>query len=662
MADELPAPPPNDVASGAASDMPLSDTPPWDAPPSDGAPADVEPPASGLSSETATASTGQFASAEAESGSTDSTGEGSEPPVSIAADAPTVASADGTPLGQADEPLEESVAVSVAGDELEELTLPSSVQAPEALAVGTRLGPEGRLEIVEHLGARGRINRYAATWQDEAGHELSAELREGPADHVGLRREADILAEARYGMLPTYYAGFEHDGRWYLAIERLEGETLDRAFLAGLDLERVLSIVLQLAQALRRLHGVGWALVGLAPADVVLGQPVRIVQLANAARIGEASTGALHIAGYSAPELAHADPIVTGKEDVYTLGAILYRALVGQPVPEAGAELSQLPALVPVPGGPQLLIRALAPTDERADLETFYRELLALKQRFAQAATTIALEVASGTTVGLNPTRPVNEDSCGYVTWAVAGAEGVVYRALLCVADGMGGMEAGEVASGTALRVVLSATTIPPPPDGEAESPPGPAAPADRLDPAALIRRAAPIVHAAGQGRQMGTTCTVVTVHGDELTLGHVGDTRAYLLREGVLTQLTNDHSLVAAMVASGVLSKEEARGHPDSNKVLRSLGGHRELPERYVDSLAEAYGEPSLQLRPGDWLVLCTDGIWGSVDDGTIRDVTVAAPDPQTVARILVERALAAGAPDNAAVVAARCVLVPAA
>jgi serine/threonine protein phosphatase PrpC len=160
----------------------------------------------------------------------------------------------------------------------------------------------------------------------------------------------------------------------------------------------------------------------------------------------------------------------------------------------------------------------------------------------------------------------------------------------------------------------------------------------------------------------MGTTITCVAVHDGELTLGHVGDTRAYLLRGGVLTQLTADHSLVAAMVASGVLTKEEARGHPDSNKVLRSLGGLRELPDRYVDDLEAAFGQPSLRLEPGDWIVLCTDGVWGSVDDAQIQEVGVAAPDCPAFARALIERALGAGAPDNAATVVARCVRMPSA
>ena len=104
------------------------------------------------------------------------------------------------------------------------------------------------------------------------------------------------------------------------------------------------------------------------------GRPLRITHLGTAARIGQASPGALSVAGYSAPEVAHR-AIVTGKEDVYTLGALLYRVLVGATVPEAGPELAALGTLARLPGAPQLLDTALAPVEERADLETFYRQL-----------------------------------------------------------------------------------------------------------------------------------------------------------------------------------------------------------------------------------------------------------------------------------------------
>ena len=579
------------------------------------------------------------------------------------------------------------------GDEgfLEELTLPSLIAAPNALSSDATLGPEGRLRVGEHLGTRGRVNRYAATWRDDAEVEVPVELREAPADHAGLRREAEILADVRYAMLPALRAAFEDAGQFYLAVDRLDGETLDRELRTGMPPERALSIVLQLTQAVRRLHRAGWAVTGLSPADVVLGGqgasdggPVRLTQLGDAAKIGETPARALHVAGYSAPELAYQEP-VTGKEDVYTLGAILYHALAGHPLPETGAEHAALSTTLRTPGAPQLLSGALETADERSDLEIFYRGLLALRQRLDKV--TVTLEVASATTVGLNPTRPVNEDSCGYATWSVGVAEGVSYRALLCVADGMGGMDAGEVASRAALTAVMrgaaslpsypevateadaetAATTSPEPParsgvPGTSDAPsPGVAdGEPPPLDPVALVRAAAPVVHAAAQGRQMGTTATLVAVQDGELTLGHIGDTRAYLLRDGTLTQLTADHSLVAAMVASGVITPEEAEGHPDSNKVLRSLGSQRELPDKYVDSLEARYGQPSLQLRPGDWLILCTDGVWGSVPDATIRTVASEALDPPTAARRLIELALEAGAPDNAATVVARCVRMP--
>jgi protein phosphatase len=531
-------------------------------------------------------------------------------------------------------------------DTLEELTFPPAIQALVPLAPETTLGPDGRLTIVRHLEARGRVNRYLAWWHT-GERSIAAEAREAPLDHPGLCREEEVLSASRFAMLPTYLGSFEHQERRYLVIEPVEGQTLEAALEQAMPLEAAISVVLQLAQAFRRLHRDGWAHVGLGPADVVLGQPVKIAHLGGAVRLGEVPPLATQIAGYSAPELAQ-PAAITGKEDVYTLGALLFRALTGQPLPETGAELTMLSSTVPVPGVPQLLARALAAADERLDLEQVYQQVLVLRQRLGRDV--LQLEIASATTVGLNPTRVTNEDACGYVTRTLATQGDVAQHSLLVMADGMGGMEAGEVASGTALRMIVQAASRAG--AGVPEEQAGPS-----LDPVALIRAAAPAVHAAGQGRQMGTTVTVVAVQDGQLTLGHVGDTRAYLFREQVLTQLTTDHSLVAAMVASGVLTRDEARGHPDSNKVLRSLGSQRELPDGYVDDLTSAYGQPSLALHAGDWLLLCSDGVWGTVEDDRIRDVLAEALDCPAAAGALVELALQAGAPDNASAVVARCV-----
>jgi len=86
-------------------------------------------------------------------------------------------------------------------------------------------------------------------------------------------------------------------------------------------------------------------------------------------------------------------------------------------------------------------------------------------------------------------------------------------------------------------------------------------------------------------------------------------------------------------------------------------LGSQRELPDRYVDDLSAALGEPSLQLEPGDWLLLCSDGVWGQVDDGAISTILTEALSCQSAVQALINRALQSGAPDNASAIVARCV-----
>jgi serine/threonine protein phosphatase PrpC len=571
------------------------------------------------------------------------------------ADAPATAPAP-APAGA------EQTAPRPDGDDLEELTLPSLVQAPPIIAPGTVVGTDGRLTVDGHLETRGRVNRYAARWLCDDGQEITVALCEGPQDHMGLCREAEILTAVRYAMLPRCYQTWEQDDRRYLALDRLDGPTLEDALRSGLTPDRALSLMLQLVQVVRRLHRAGWALLGLTPADIYPGQPLRIGQFGHAARLGEVLPQALQVAGYSAPELAHPET-VTGKEDVYTIGALLYAALAGGPLPEAGVELAELRSTIRLPGAPQVLADALDPAEDRLALEDLYARLLALRRR--QAAPPLTLEVASATTVGLNPTRPVNEDSCAYMTGMVAGADGVEYRALLCVADGMGGMEAGEIASQTAINAVMHGVgdAISPArrPASESDGADSASAEAPQLDPVGLVKRAATAVHAAAQGRELGSTMTCVAVQHGELTLGHVGDTRAYLLRGGTLRQITADHSLVAAMVASGVITKDEARGHPDSNKVLRSLGSQHELPDGYVDGLSAAFGQSRLPLLPGDWLMICSDGVWGTVADAEIQVILAEALDCPSAAGALIDRALQAGAPDNATTVVARCVAMPA-
>src|SRR5213596_477498 len=176
----------------------------------------------------------------------------------------------------------------------------------------------------------------------------------------------------------------------------------------------------------------------------------------------------------------------------------------------------------------------------------------------------------------------------------------VVAPPLFAVADGMGGAQAGEVASRLAAAALK---------DVDSQGLSG----RDRV--ISLIAEANRRVYERSStdpsASGMGTTMTVALVEGNAVTIGHVGDSRAYLVRDGRLEQLTEDHSLVAELVRSGKLSPEEAEAHPQRSVITRALGTD---PDVDVDTF-------SVETKPGDLFLLCSDGLTSMVDDETILD-----------------------------------------
>jgi protein phosphatase len=141
----------------------------------------------------------------------------------------------------------------------------------------------------------------------------------------------------------------------------------------------------------------------------------------------------------------------------------------------------------------------------------------------------------------------------------------------------------------------------------------------------------------------MGTTMTVALVEDDSVWIGHVGDSRAYLLRDGELEQLTEDHSLVAELVRSGKLSPEEAESHPQRSVVTRALGTD---PDVDVDTFR-------VETKPGDLFLLCSDGLTSMVDDDTIlAEIRRNRENLRTAAKALVRAANRGGGEDNITVV----------
>jgi serine/threonine protein phosphatase PrpC len=208
----------------------------------------------------------------------------------------------------------------------------------------------------------------------------------------------------------------------------------------------------------------------------------------------------------------------------------------------------------------------------------------------------------------------------------------VVQPPLFAVADGMGGAKAGEVASALAADAVQESGN-----DGES----GEARVSALIEEAnrRVFRRASEDREASG----MGTTMTVALVESDEVAIGHVGDSRAYLIRDGRLEQLTDDHSLVAELVRSGKLTPEEAETHPQRSVITRALGTEADVD---VDTF-------SVRSAPGDLFLLCSDGLTSMVDDETILDaVERNRADLEEAAKALINAANRGGGEDNITVV----------
>ena len=221
--------------------------------------------------------------------------------------------------------------------------------------------------------------------------------------------------------------------------------------------------------------------------------------------------------------------------------------------------------------------------------------------------------------------RERNEDSFGRLD----AASHANHVSLYVVADGMGGHVAGEVASQVAVQTILSVFDEPAESDDLAE----------RIQ-AAIVRANAEVYTLGSTDLRltgMGTTVVAAAVSDSGLTLANVGDSRAYLLRDGELRQLTRDHSWVAKAVENGMLTPAQARHHPDRNVIYRSLGAE---PDVRVDTFV-------YDLRSGDRVLLCSDGLTDVVDDDLLAKLA-GEPEAETAVQQLIDAANDAGGPDN--------------
>ncbi|RYG74595.1 hypothetical protein EON80_02255, partial [bacterium] len=291
--------------------------------------------------------------------------------------------------------------------ELEEWSEPLPSIAPPLLALPVSLeSPEGILKVEEWLEARGGENVYRALLVDaDSTEETEVRLREA-SGVWGERLSREAMwrshwdATSRIPMLPRLICGFQHDETSYLATETPNATSTLGHFFAKEEaktwadrnpneieaetaafLSEVLLVTTQIAAFLVRLHGLGFAHLGLRPDGIVLGKPVQILDCSFAAPLGEALEAPLSFAGYSAPELSQPG-VVDARADIYAVGALLYRAVTGSDVPESGPDFLTWKPRVVMAGVPQILRRTLGDVESRFNsAEEMHRALVKLKNR-----------------------------------------------------------------------------------------------------------------------------------------------------------------------------------------------------------------------------------------------------------------------------------------
>lgn len=472
----------------------------------------------------------------------------------------------------------------------------------------------------------------------ESETEVSSQQPQSPEpesvapESVNTEEESEYLEDEYYPEEPL--PGDEGDRLLLLTAFPQPDKTLTHWLESSPSLKDTLTAIAQICQLFWYIHQQHWCMVDLDPDWLEMGQPLRCFDLTCAYPEKTPLTSGL-LGTYSAPELS-AQPIPNEASSTYTIGALLYHALSGE-CTSGDRPLDPKPCAIPYLS--QLLSLSLTPiSDERFSLAQFRSLLIETRNRFNQQR--LHWEIASDSTVGLSPRRLHNEDHYGVAQLDEGTPDN--QQLLAALADGMGGMAQGEVASQLAIQTVFQ--------EWRSQSHHFSENPSQHLE--SLLKNANSAISQAVQNG--GTTLSLIFAQGRHLSLAHVGDSRIYLLRQQDIQQLSEDHSLVALLVASGEISLEDSYEHPDRNVLTKSLGSKQQLSRGYIQT------QTDLTLEDGDILLLCSDGVWDLVPNRELQEQFSPSIPLHSAVQTILDTVLKRGAIDNATLIAARCRFQP--
>jgi PPM family protein phosphatase len=333
------------------------------------------------------------------------------------------------------------------------------------------------------------------------------------------------------------------------------------------------------------------------------------------------------------------------RSDIYSVGALIYWLFSGKKIPFGGIDRGTLITDVKSPSLARIIQSCTSQSPEsRFDKVGQIKNLLLKYMR--EEIMEIRFDAAGHTDKGME--RTDNEDSLCVLELETCYGDDKISCGIYVVADGMGGHEAGEVASKRAVEVISRELIS------------GLMGAKRDTDFAGLIRDAVigankAILEMSRKDRAlstMGCTVTAALRVGAALFLGHVGDSRGYLIRDGSIRQLTRDHSVVAGLLERGLITKEQAKTDPERGRILRSLGGELEVE---IDQYEDLRKDGLLDLKQGDVLLLCSDGLPDVVTDDEILACIKSGKNSAGICAELICVANAHGGYDNISAIVVR-------
>jgi serine/threonine protein phosphatase PrpC len=504
---------------------------------------------------------------------------------------------------------------------------------------------------------------------------------ESAAVYPGPAWEEKVLSAAGHPFLPRILDSFAGEGFEYLIEEVPVGKSLWDAWDdPEATMEERFRWLRNLLEQVRALHQAGALPEALRPDMIIVTDDgrSRLADLSELLPLPLSPEVPIRGSLYTAPELAGHTGKADARANLYSFGALLYSLHVGRELTEMDFKgpgqpkdfVPQFPDIHPAFG--RLMMKTFTrdpaarfPSDEAmAEDATGFTELKRTLDVCGRTLDNVRLEIAAWTTTGM--VRTGNEDAFALLHACESRQDDIGECALLLLADGMGGYDAGEIAAALAIQHLRRTLVAQPPfaalagastfpsevPRNEGNAPKAVSVEEARTLVRSALKEANRAVYQASRGpkpvgkRGMGCTAEVVYVDGRNVIVGHVGDSRTYHLHEGRLIQLTRDQTLVSRLVELGQLSADEAENHPRKNELQQALGGQPDV-------------EPGLyhgSLKPGDWVIVCSDGLSNHVKDRELAQMLQGeAVSAEMAARRLVNLVNIEGATDNATIVVVR-------